>query len=142
MKKRLMILVLGLVLAMTVMPAGAAKYKDLTGTWVGSWTGVFTQNKVNFFQFNRPEVTMNIAGQDDLGNFYGFLNTGSGDNPLTGSISTNKEVTLELLGSGDNPATYSFKGKWTGKGIQGVLSLSDTVFPALYIGKLNIVFQP
>ena len=69
MKKGLMILALGLVLAMIAMPAGAAKYKDLNGDWSGTWTG-YASNTTGT-GFGPISVTLHISAHDAVGNFYG-----------------------------------------------------------------------
>jgi hypothetical protein len=151
MKKVWMILVLGLVLAMTVMPAaGAAKHQNLQGHWQGSWTSFKTTDKINFTPDLWLSIDMTITGQDTAGNFYGTLafDFGLEPHPVIGNIATNKVVTFAMVGVAgsiaDPGATFSFNGKWTGKGIQGVMTLwnPDGTHTLLESGVMNFVKLP
>lgn len=139
MKKGLLILVLGLVLAMTVMPVGAAKYKDLNGTWSGTWIGYSSDSSAGF----EISVTLTITGNDSIGNFYGTFDTvsGLGVGTLTGTIAINKAITVNM--SGANNVVGIFNGQLTGKGINGILSMWDPIPGTNYTGKLqNLIKQP
>jgi hypothetical protein len=139
MKKGLMILALGLVLAMIAMPAGAAKYKDLNGTWSGTWIGYASDSPAGF----ETTVTLTITGHDATGNFYGTFDAvaqlGLGASALTGTIAINKAITVNMI---DTHAMFGiFNGQLTGKGINGILSMWNPLTGINYTGKLKNLIQ-
>jgi hypothetical protein len=117
MNKRLwmvMILALGMALLMAGT-AGAAKFKDLTGTWTGSSNSVYWDGGVN--GFSTIEATIVVTGQDDNGMFYGTFIYGTVEEPFTGSIAINKTITACIYAG---PGVYgTFTGKLAGKTITG-----------------------
>jgi hypothetical protein len=121
MNKRLwmvMILALGIALLMAGT-AGAANFKDIKGTWTGSANYVFWNGGPNGFE--PVDVTLVVNEQDNNGMFYGTYTAGTTVGQITGSIATNKTITICIYaGSG---AYGTFTGKLTGNTITGTYNV-------------------
>jgi hypothetical protein len=145
MKKRLLMIVLGLVLVNTGMVEGAPNpwkhiYPNLAPTMQGTWkeASMFSLSGQNGGQFNEWILQLSIINQDSNGNFYGVLYGLPTDNEvyLSGSIDINKAVTMAMLPgfvSDVTGATYQmvlFNGKLygnnTGMQLSGTLTLIQT----------------
>ena len=129
-----MILALGLVLLISGM-AAAAKYQNLTGTWIGPlWAAYWNNGSYNYYQ--GPSLPLVVEGQDANGMFYGNLD---GD-PLTGSIATNKAITATVYSGG----RYGIiNAKLTGKKITGTYTdYATTPTPWIQTYKFELFLQP
>jgi hypothetical protein len=135
MKKMLMIVALILVLVMAIAGVGnaAAKYAVLTGTWTGS--GNYAEIPGNFYG-TWTDMTLIISDQDPNGNFFGTLAFGNGwfANPISGTIATNKEIMMSIVGGDDRVITI--KGKLTGKKISATVQVFRPAGDITDTGKL------
>jgi hypothetical protein len=138
MKKWLMIVGLILVLVMAIAGVGyaATKYADVTGTWTG--TGYYAESAAQFY--SDWDLILNISNQDPNGNFYGTLSFDGSDNPISGTIATNKEIMMGI--TGNDGRVISIKGKLSGKKISASVQVFRPVGPTTDTGKFVLTKQP
>jgi hypothetical protein len=140
MKKGLMIVALGLVLAMTGMAEGAPNpwdiiYPTIPSYMTGIWKEASNFGSNNGGQFNvwPDPLELSITDHDSSGHFYGQLSGLPIDEPvdLTGSINYQKEVTMIMTCPaswvGGSAVIIRFDGKLSGtlgkKKLSGLLTL-------------------
>jgi hypothetical protein len=137
MNKRLgmvMVLALGMALLMAGT-AGAANFKDLTGTWAGSSNSAYWDGDNGFQTVN---ATIEVTQQDANGMFYGTFTYGDTPEQFTGSISTNKTITACIYAG---PGVYgTFTGKLTGKTITGTYNFFSPT--SIATATVNVTKQP
>jgi len=135
MNKRLwmvMILALGLVLLTAGMAGAAAKFQDLTGTWTGTANTAYWEG--GNYNFESVGVTLVVSQQDANGMFYGTFTYDTSEDIMTGSIATNKIITIASWISGGHG---TFTGKLTGKTITGTVNFFYDAYIATETVKLT-----
>jgi len=131
---KLMILALGTVL-LTSGLAGAAKYPNLAGTnWAGTAISVYWDGS---YHNETVPVSLAVAGQDTNGMFYGTLTYNGFEDKMTGSIATNKTMTITIYA--ESGAVGILTGKLSGKTITGTENFFTN--SAIYAVKITMKKQ-
>ncbi len=128
-----MVLAFGMFVVMASV-AQAAGYPDLTGTWSGPSPGVYWQGGANPYGTFMGGLTLVITFQDENGSFYGTMS----DDPLTGSIATNKVITALVY---NGTAYMIINAKLTGSKIQGTYNYFNVGATYLQTGKFELTKQ-
>jgi hypothetical protein len=127
-KRRWMVMILALGMALLMAgTAGAAKFKDLRGTWNGSANSAYWSDGDNGFSPN-VAVGIEVLNQDDNGMFYGTFTYDGTVEQFTGSISTNKTITACIRAEAGVIGTFT--GKLAGKTITGTYNIFGPTFIA------------
>jgi hypothetical protein len=160
MKKRLLMLVLGLVLVNTGMVEGAPnpwthQYPTLLSQMSGTWRAAQLSWNQDLAGFEEIYLGMEITKQDQSGQFYGSIWGLPVDMycTFTGSIDTNNQVTINIIGDaagiGATAILARFDGKLSGAGkkLTGTMSLSvqgdsATALCNTYTGKVLFTVPP